>query len=622
MPEAAPRDITAPADIRDVIRNYWGFDELRPLQAEAIRAGLGGRDSLVVLPTGGGKSLCYQVPPAVAGRTDLVVSPLISLMKDQVDGLRQCGYPAAALHSGVAFDEVRETGRALRRGEVRLLYVSPERLLTPGCLTMLSEVEIGAIAIDEAHCISHWGHDFRPEYRRLAELRRHFPQAALHGFTATATQQVRDDIVRQLQLREPAVLVGDFDRPNLVYRVVPRLDAYSQVLEIVRRHQKRAVIVYCVTRRETESMAGALQAARVRAEPYHAGLSPAQRRRTQEAFQREKLDVVVATVAFGMGIDRSDVRCVVHAGLPKSLEHYQQEAGRAGRDGLEAECVLLYSPADVMKWESLLARSAEESGAGDEVFRAGMRLLEQMRKYATAIACRHKLLVEHFGQPHDKDACGACDVCLGEVRGAFDGTVIAQKILSCVARTGERFGVTHIVDVLRGADTERVRKFGHERLSTYGLCQDTDRKALTNLVYQVLDQGLVRRSGDDKPVLQLNEESWAVMRGQRVVTLREAQVKEVKRSKVDAESWRGVDRPLFEQLRGLRRTIAEGRGVPPYVVFGDATLRDLARIRPTSDEVFLRAHGVGKKKLRDFGPPFLAEIRRYCSVNALAVDVE
>ncbi|UCG17391.1 MAG: DNA helicase RecQ, partial [Phycisphaerales bacterium] len=568
--------------IIETIRRYWGFDTLRPLQEEAIWAGLQQRDSLVVLPTGGGKSLCYQVPPVLAKRTDIVVSPLISLMKDQVDGLRACGYPAAALHSGMTSEARREAEREIASGQCRLVFVAPERLLTPGFLRTVERLKVRAFAVDEAHCISHWGHDFRPEYRQMATLKERFPQVGVQAYTATATARVRADIVEQLQLQDPAVLVGVFDRPNLVYRVVPRTDAHAQTLDVIRRHGGEAVIVYCLSRKDTEAMAGHLKRLGVKAEAYHAGMASDARRRIQDSFADESLDVVVATVAFGMGIDRSDVRCVVHATMPKSVEHYQQETGRAGRDGLEAECVLFYSAADVMRWEALIRRSAEEAEAPAEVIEAAVELLQRMRRFCSPAVCRHRALSEYFGQVYDRADCGACDVCLDEVEGMADATVTAQKILSCVARVQERFGAGHVTDVLLGADTERVQRWGHDRLSTYGLMKGTPRQSLRNIVYQLVDQGLLFRSDGDRPVLGLTDESWRVLRGERSVRLLEPKAKPVKKTRVDRESWAGVDQALFEHLRGVRRELARERGVPPYIVFGDASLRDMARRRPTS----------------------------------------
>ena len=608
------------ADILATVRRYWGYSELRPLQEQAIRAGLEQRDSLVVMPTGGGKSLCYQVPPALAQRTDIVVSPLISLMKDQVDGLRECGYPAAALYSGMTAAALRRNEEQMLAGRCRLVFVAPERLLAPRFLDLVERVNVGAFAIDEAHCISHWGHDFRPEYRRLAELKSRFPRVSVQAYTATATERVRADIAAQLRLTNPAVLVGTFDRPNLVYRVVPRVDARAQALEVLRRHQSRAAIIYCISRNDTESMAAFLQANRLRAAFYHAGMEADERRRTQDAFASEELDVVAATVAFGMGIDRSDVRCVIHAAMPKSIEHYQQETGRAGRDGLEAECVLLYSAADALRWESLIEKSALDAKEPAEVIAASRELLEHMRRLCSGVHCRHRKLSEYFGQAYSKPNCEACDVCLNEVEGLADATLTAQKILSCVARAGERFGAAHIVDVLLGANTERVRRWRHEQLSTYGLMKGTDRKSLTNMLYQLIDDGLLERSTEEFPVLCLNDASREVLRGNRTVRLLQPKAK-VKKTRFDEKSWESVDSGLFETLRNLRREIANQRDVPAYVLFSDATLRDMARVRPGSPGALLAVRGVGERKFADLGERFLEEIKNYCHANRLSLDM-
>ena len=597
--------------ILETVHRFWGYDRLRPLQEEAIRAGLEQRDSLVVLPTGGGKSLCYQVPPALAGRTDVVVSPLISLMKDQVDGLRQCGYPAVALHSGLLGTEQREREREIRSGSCHLLFVAPERLLTPGFFELLDRLSVRAFAIDEAHCISHWGHDFRKEYRQLAALKDRFPQASIHAYTATATERVRRDIVEQLRLRDPSVLVGTFDRPNLIYRVVPRVDTDQQILEAIRRHAGQAVIVYCITRRDTEHLALFLQTAGIRAACYHAGLDADPRRQTQERFAQEELDVVVATVAFGMGIDRSDVRCVIHAAMPKSIEHYQQETGRAGRDGLEAECLLFYSPADAMRWEALIRKSAADADRPEEVVSAMCALLGHMRGYAAGAHCRHKTLSEYFGQNYAQPKCGACDVCLDEGEVDEEASVLAQKILSCVARVEQRFGIGHVVKVLAGAQDKNVRSFGHDQLSTYGLLRDVDPKTITNFVYQLVEQGVLDRTATDRPILKLNASSWAVLNGQRGVRLVRPKPRVVKATQIQAESWAGVDRALFESLRALRRTIAAERGVPVYLIFNDAALRDMARRKPRTPADFRAVHGVGEQKLRNFGQRFLAQIQAH-----------
>lgn len=599
--------------IAAAVKKYWGYDALRPLQEVAIGAGIEGRDSLVVMPTGGGKSLCYQVPPLVARRTDVVISPLIALMKDQVDSLRQIGYPAAALHSGLDPRALQEIEMGLAEDRYRLVFAAPERLVSDRFLQWLARAQIRNFAVDEAHCISHWGHDFRPEYRQLAELKQRLPGISLHAFTATATVRVRDDILTQLRLRDPVELVGNFDRPNLIYRVLPRVDARTQTLDVLRRHAGAAAIVYCLSRRETEELAEWLSQHGVRAAHYHAGLDAELRRRTQDDFMAEQIDVVVATVAFGMGIDRSDVRCVVHTAMPKSIEHYQQEAGRAGRDGLAAECVLLYSAADAMRLQSLIERSAAAAEAPPEVVETGTRLLQHMRSYASGLRCRHAALSEYFGQRYEGGPCGACDVCLGEVSGVEDGTVTAQKILSCIARTEQRFGAVHIADILVGAKTARITQWRHDRLSTYGLLSEIPRKAVLNLIYQLVDQGLIDRSEGDRPILQLNSRSRDVLRGDCAVQLQQPRgAAKVERTRVESESWEGVDRGLFESLRGLRRELAVARGVPAYVIFGDATLRELARLRPCTLEEFARVRGVGEKKLADLGGGFLAHIRAYC----------
>ena len=596
-------------DITEILSRWWGFDTLRPLQSEAIAAALSGRDSVVVMPTGGGKSLCYQLPPLVGDTTDVVISPLVALMKDQVDSLEAIGYPAAALYAGMEQEERQQIRDRLVAGELRLLFAAPERLVNTGLLDLLARVGVKRFAIDEAHCISHWGHDFRPEYRQLAMLRERFPTASFHAFTATATPRVRKDIAAQLHLRDPEVLVGTFDRPNLIYRVVPRTDRIGQTLEILGRHRGEASIVYCLSRRETEDLAARLAAEGILAKPYHAGLDANQRHATQEAFARETIDVVVATVAFGMGIDRSNVRLVLHTSLPKSLEAYQQETGRAGRDGLAAECVLLYSSADVFSWESLVRKSIDESDLepdeAGQLLSSTVEHLHAMRRYAQAARCRHAALSEYFGQAYEQPTCEACDVCLGETESLPDSTVTAQKIISCVARVGERFGVRHVCEVLRGAKTEGITRHGHDRLSTYGLLPMIDQRATENLVHQLLDQELLSRSGGDRPVVTLNARSWEVLRGERQVVLLQPRAGRAKTAKADTDDWSGVDRDLFERLRTWRRRVADARGKPAWTIFDDKSLRSIAREKPTSPAALLRCKGIGEKRLADFGAAIL-----------------
>ncbi|MEM0913364.1 MAG: DNA helicase RecQ [Planctomycetota bacterium] len=611
------------ARVLDTLRRVWGYESLRPMQAAAIDAGLQRRDALVVMPTGGGKSLCYQLPPLIEGRTDIVVSPLIALMQDQVDGLTQLGYPAAALHSGLSPEARGEVERGVREGRYRLLYVAPERLVTPWFLETVDRMGATAFAIDEAHCISQWGHDFRPEYRQLATLRDRFPGAAIHAYTATATPRVRDDIVAQLRLRDPEVLVGTFDRPNLTYRVLPREDLRGQTLEVLGRHPGDAAIVYCLSRKDTENLAGALKAAGIKAEHYHAGLSPDARRATQGRFASEATDVIVATVAFGMGIDRSNVRAVIHACIPKSIENYQQETGRAGRDGLPAECVLLYSPADAMRLERLIDRAVAEApdrATAEANADAQRELLRRMQKFASTPRCRHALLSEYFEQPYDagEGGCGACDVCLDEVRGVEEATVIAQKVLSCVARTGQSFGVGHLVEVLAGAESQRIRDLGHDQLSVYGLLSDTPRKAIQSYVYQLVDQDVLARTPGDRPIVTLTPAAVEVMRGERSVQLVRPRSTTRRSAAAPADlDLTPADRVLFDALREHRRAIASEKGVPAYTVLHDRTLIEIARLRPSNPASLARLHGIGEAKLARYGQGIIEVVVGHADTSAL-----
>ena len=596
-----------------VLEQVWGYSTFRPLQREAMDAILAGRDSLVVLPTGGGKSLCFQAPALVQDGLALVVSPLIALMKDQVDTLVANGVDAAGFHSALAPEERAAVTAGIREGRYRLIYVSPERLVgdgRDGFLSLLGRRSPRFVAIDEAHCISQWGHDFRPEYRQLSSLRDRWPDASLHAFTATATNRVRRDIVSQLGLRHALELVGSFDRPNLVYRVLARSNLKRQILDILARHRGQAGIIYCLARRDVDALAAWLVEIGVRAAPYHAGLADEDRHRHQDAFLNEDVDVVVATVAFGMGIDRSDVRFVIHANAPQSLEHYQQESGRAGRDGLEAECALIYSGADFLKWRLLLERDGELSDAR-------RTLLRDMDRYAASVGCRHRHLVGYFGETLAKADCGACDFCLGELEPVADPVVVARKILSAVARVGQRFGVAHVVNVLRGAKTEFVSSRGHDQLTVFGLLPAMSVDELRGYVEQMIARDLLEQAGDEFPVLRLTSDGLALMkdpaRGADLVLARQRKPekgKALRKSRAEGESWDGVDRDLFERLRGLRLKVARDRGVPPYVIFHDTTLRELARLKPATMEALRHVYGVGERKAEDYGPMLLEEIAR------------
>lgn len=580
-------------DCLGVLRETWGYDEFRPLQTESIAAVLERRDSLTVLPTGGGKSLCYQVPAVAGGGLAVVVSPLISLMQDQVDALRQRGVPAAAINSTMAAEDKRQVNADLTAGRLRLLYVAPERLLAQGFIPYLQRHDVRFFAIDEAHCISAWGHDFRPEYRGLASLKNHFPSASVHAYTATASPKVRDDIVSQLGLDQPAVLVGSFDRPNLSYRIVDGGDRLQAICDVVNRHSGESGIIYCISRKETERTAGSLNASGIRALPYHAGMADTERIANQNAFMKEDCDVIVATVAFGMGIDKSNVRYVVHAGIPKSIEHYQQESGRAGRDGLPSECIIVYRPSDRMMWERILSQNSPQQ------FEQGKALLDEMAGFCTRPVCRHRQLVEYFGQEYESTNCDACDVCLRELDLVDDSLILAQKILSCVMRLEERYGIGHTAEVLHGGQAGRVIELGHDKLSTYGLLKDQSLKAIKSWTEQLVQQEFLRREGD-YAILKVTPAGRRLLKGHGEVRLTKPTDDKPRRRSTDA-SWDGVDRGLFESLRQWRKEEASHRGVPPYVIMGDETLRQIARRKRLLSSDLSAISGLGSEKIRQYG---------------------
>ena len=604
--------VSSGAALSDALQRYWGYTSFRPLQREAMQAILAGRDSIVVLPTGGGKSLCFQAPALVREGLALVVSPLISLMKDQVDTLVGNGVAAACYNSSLSAEQKSRVLSELRAGRLRLLYVSPERLVGEGgdqFVRQLSACSVSFVAIDEAHCISQWGHDFRPEYRQLARLRAVLPGVRLHAYTATATARVRRDIAAQLELQDPVELVGSFDRPNLVYRVLARANFKRQLLDILSRHRGQAGIVYCTSRREVDALSAWLCDNGVRARPYHAGLPDDERSRNQDAFLEEDVEVIVATVAFGMGIDRSDVRFVVHAGAPQSLEHYQQESGRAGRDGLEAECVLVYSTADFMKWRLMLERNGELTDAS-------RRLLRDMERYAASVGCRHKHLVTYFGETYSRADCSACDYCLDELETVSEPVVVARKVLSCVARVGQRFGIAHVAGVLCGSETDQITARGHQNLTTFGLLRDASSSEVRGYVEQLIAHGFLRQTDDAFPVVGLTERGVELLKNPDSAAdlvlarqRRPAKDRLPARSRIESESWQDVDRDLFERLRAVRLQVARARGVPPYVIFHDTTLRELARLRPTSIAELYGIRGIGARKAEDLGDLFLAAIR-------------
>jgi ATP-dependent DNA helicase RecQ len=604
--------------LRSILKQYWGYDRFLPLQQEAMTSVLCERDSVVILPTGGGKSLCFQAPAMAMDGMAVVISPLISLMMDQVSALDGYGIPAAFLNSSLSPEQRREVTLGIRNGRYKLLYVAPERLVSEGFIEFIRHTKISFIAVDEAHCISSWGHDFRPEYRSLNILKESFPNIRIHAYTATATQQVREDIAKQLGLTEPEFLVGSFDRPNLIYSVKYRNNLFNQIREIVDRHKSESGVIYCIRRKDVEELSAKLNAAGYKALPYHAGLNDDVRQKNQEAFIREKVDIIVATVAFGMGIDKSNVRYVIHGAMPKSLEHYQQESGRAGRDGLEAECVLIYSAGDYGVWQSILNNSEAES----EIVDISMSKLSRMYNYCTGATCRHRSLLEYFGQKLEKTSCDACDACLGGLELIGDSLVTAQKIISNVLRLKESFGGEYNALVLTGSKEQRILDNGHDQLSTYGLLSDIKKPLIRNWIEQLIAQDCLQNTGEYK-VLAATKKGWQVLRGEvtpRLYKPEEKKQKE-KQAKVAADSWHGVHKGLFEVLRSLRHELAEMRHVPTFIIFGDAALRDMARRRPTSLDNFLLISGVGQQKCKDFGEIFTDRIREYCSAHSIDTDV-
>jgi ATP-dependent DNA helicase RecQ len=594
----------------ETLRTVFGFDEFRGHQAEIIEHIVAGGDALVLMPTGGGKSLCYQVPALCRDGVAIVVSPLIALMRDQVEALRQLGVRAAALNSSIPFAEAMKIERQMRAGEIDLVYVAPERLLTDPFLDLLDRCKLALFAIDEAHCVSQWGHDFRPEYLQLTVLHQRFPTVPRIALTATADAPTRRDIIERLELGKGRVFVAGFDRPNIRYRVQTKTETRPQLLTFLDGHKGNSGIVYCMTRGKVDEIAEWLAGKGWPALPYHAGLDKAVRDRHQDRFVKEDGVIVVATIAFGMGIDKPDVRFVAHLDVPKSLEAYYQETGRAGRDGLPSEAFMLYGLEDVTKLRQLL----EGSDAPDAQKQIERRKLDSLIGYCETASCRRQVLLSYFGEQLAQP-CGNCDTCLEPVE-AFDGTELAQKALSCVYRTGQRFGVAHIIDVLRGADTEKIGRFRHDELSTYGIGKDLSAGEWRSVLRQLVAMGLLVVDIAAHGGLKFGPDCRAVLRGERRIELRRDSVRQrpkraEKEKAAPAAPIGPADSALFEALRAKRMTLAKAQGVPPYVIFHDSTLLAMAAAKPRDIEAFARLPGVGGAKLSRYAQTFLAVIAAY-----------
>ncbi|MEE8495224.1 MAG: DNA helicase RecQ [Xanthomonadales bacterium] len=592
--------------INDTLRRVFGLHEFRPYQEEIIEQLINSGDAFVLMPTGGGKSLCYQLPALHRPGTAIVVSPLISLMKDQVDALLGNGVKAAMYNSTLNQHEAREVLRQLHGGELDLLYVAPERMMNPAFIHSLEHVEIALIAVDEAHCVSQWGHDFRPEYAALGDLRQHFPEAPLIALTATADPQTREDIVNVLGLPNAPRYISSFDRPNIRYSVLEKHRPQSQLRRFLARRQNESGIVYALSRKRVEEIAAYLQEQGFSAAAYHAGLNSATRKQVQERFLQDDLLIIAATVAFGMGIDKSNVRFVVHYDLPRHLEAYYQETGRAGRDGLPAETLLLFGLQDVA-----VARAQLENKSNETQRRIDLHKLNAMVGFAESLTCRRRVLLGYLGETLDED-CGNCDVCLDPPE-KFDATTAARKVISCVYRVGQRFGIKHVVDILRGADTQRIRSFNHDRLTTFGIGQEHTHAEWRSIARQLIHRGYLAQDIANYSVLKLKPPALPLLRGEAQLELAVPRTREKPVKKKTPKSSIALDDDelrLFETLREIRKQLAEESNVPPYVIFGDTTLVEICRARPANSEEFLDITGVGQVKLERYGEIFLETVAR------------
>jgi len=593
------------------LKKIFGYTTFRPPQQEIIEGLIRGEDAFVLMPTGGGKSLCYQIPALHRKGVGIVISPLISLMKDQVDALLACGVRAAFYNSSLKSEEARQVLAQLHREELDLLYVAPERLMSDGFVERLREIPIALFAIDEAHCISQWGHDFRPEYSKLGQLRKLFPDIPLIALTATAEPHTRKDILERLGLRSNQCYVSGFDRPNIRYTVLEKHKPFAQLTHFLQGRREETGIVYCLSRKRVEKVTEQLREAGFSAASYHAGLPAAQRQRVQEDFLRDDVQIIVATVAIGMGIDKSNIRYVVHYDIPKNLESYYQETGRAGRDGLAAEALLLFGYGDIA-----LARGLIENSDNAEQKRIELHKLNTMVGFAEALSCRRQVLLGYFGDRLEQD-CGNCDICLNPPE-LVDVTEDARKALSCVFRVEQRFGVGYVIEVLRGSKKERLLQLGHDRLSTYGIGADKSQEYWGSILRHLVQQGYLEQDVSNYSVLKLSESARPLLRGEQTLSMAKPRAKvaalpkAVRRKVGDLE----YNQELFAKLRVVRKALADAAGVPPFVIFSDVALAEMAAHLPTDNEAFLRIHGVGAHKLERYGADFLAEIQGFCEAAA------
>jgi ATP-dependent DNA helicase RecQ len=590
--------------LQKTLRTVFGFESFRPNQEDIVRAILAKRDVFAVMPTGGGKSLCYQLPALLLPGTAVIISPLISLMKDQVDAARENGIAAEFLNSSLGPREMAEVLRKVSSQAVKLLYIAPERFALPQFIETLKGLRLSLVAIDEAHCVSEWGHDFRPDYLTLSVLPRVFPGVPIAAFTATATKKVQQDIIQKIGLRDPHSVRASFDRPNLFYQVTPKSEVHRQLVDFLKHHEGESGIIYRTTRDSVMETADFLATSGIKALPYHAGLTAEQRERNQEAFNRDEVSVIVATIAFGMGIDKSNVRFVVHADLPRHIEGYYQETGRAGRDGEPAHCLLYFGRGDIPKIRYFIDKLQ------DEMERTiALEKLNQTVRFASHNACRRRQLLSFFGEPYLPDNCGACDICTGKAE-RVDVTIDAQIVMSVMARMGERFGINHVVDVVMGADTKRVRDLGHHSIKTFGAGKHKDKNHWRFIVDELLAQELIRQDGDRYPVLKLTAGGAGVLTGkERVLGLKRDEGTSARRRRSQATGQ--YDEALFDRLRTLRKGLAEAGKVPPYVIFSDKTLHEMCRHYPATAAELRQITGVGDVKLERYGDAFITEIRAY-----------